>query len=133
MAEGNGDATIKTEPNNIKEEPVNSVERTEDYQKLIQLGLNEKVAAKLDEIYKTGKSHLNYGVSYKSMLHIAFALLTDSPFCMVCQDFFHTVLEISSIGVVMTIGSAFQKVPIRVFFAVDMCNANLFDDKYDKL
>ncbi|XP_043231757.1 heterogeneous nuclear ribonucleoprotein Q-like isoform X1 [Amphibalanus amphitrite] len=55
MAEGNGDATVKSEPINIKEEPTNSVERTEDYQKLIQLGLNEKVAAKLDEIYKTEK------------------------------------------------------------------------------
>ena len=52
MAEGNGDATVKS--NNIKEEPANSIERTEDYQKLILLGLNEKVAAKLDEIYKTG-------------------------------------------------------------------------------
>ena len=40
MAEGNGDA---------------SAERTPDYQKLIDHGLNEKVAAKLDEIYKTGE------------------------------------------------------------------------------
>ena len=66
MAEGNGDATVKAEPNNIKEEPANSVERTEDYQKLIQLGLNEKVAAKLDEIFKTGMLvHLNEMILWK--------------------------------------------------------------------
>ncbi|CAL4058864.1 unnamed protein product, partial [Meganyctiphanes norvegica] len=35
--------------------PVVDGERTEDYQKLIDYGLNEKVAAKLDEIYKQGK------------------------------------------------------------------------------
>jgi len=54
MAEGNGDAAV---PDSliIKEEPTDSVERTEDYQKLIALGLNENVASKLDEIYKTEK------------------------------------------------------------------------------
>jgi hypothetical protein len=30
-------------------------ERTEDYPKLIQYGLNQMVAARLDDIYKTGK------------------------------------------------------------------------------
>ncbi|XP_037083416.1 heterogeneous nuclear ribonucleoprotein Q-like isoform X3 [Pollicipes pollicipes] len=70
--------SIKAEPTGWEEQPANSIkaepagwqeqpatvdkveppvaeERTEDYQKLIQLGLNEKVAAKLDEIYKTEK------------------------------------------------------------------------------
>ncbi|XP_057662364.1 heterogeneous nuclear ribonucleoprotein Q isoform X5 [Diorhabda carinulata] len=47
MAEGNGE---------VPEEPMKiDVERTEDYQKLLEYGLDEKVAAKLDEIYKTGK------------------------------------------------------------------------------
>jgi heterogeneous nuclear ribonucleoprotein R len=49
MAEGNGE--VSEEPMKIEGEP----ERTEDYQKLIEYGLDEKVAAKLDEIYKTGK------------------------------------------------------------------------------
>lgn len=49
MAEGNGE--VSEEPMRIEQE----VERTEDYQKLIEYGLDEKVAAKLDEIYKTGK------------------------------------------------------------------------------
>ncbi|KAK2586438.1 hypothetical protein KPH14_010718 [Odynerus spinipes] len=52
MAEGNGE--IKMEEKQPKEE-MEYTERTEDYAKLIQYGLNEKVAAKLDEIYKTGK------------------------------------------------------------------------------
>lgn len=53
MAEGNGDA-VKVE---VKEE------RTADYSKLIELGLNEKVAVKLDDIYKTGKlSHADLDV-----------------------------------------------------------------------
>ncbi|KAK7071051.1 hypothetical protein SK128_020931 [Halocaridina rubra] len=46
MAEGNGGGDPGSQVDG---------ERTEDYQKLIQYGLNEKVAAKLDEIYKQGK------------------------------------------------------------------------------
>ncbi|XP_066952599.1 heterogeneous nuclear ribonucleoprotein R-like isoform X11 [Macrobrachium rosenbergii] len=46
MAEGNGGGDPGSQIDG---------ERTEDYQKLIQYGLNEKVAAKLDEIYKQGK------------------------------------------------------------------------------
>lgn len=49
MAEGNGE--VPEEPMKIEQD----VERTEDYQKLLEYGLDEKVAAKLDEIYKTGK------------------------------------------------------------------------------
>ncbi|XP_049821165.1 heterogeneous nuclear ribonucleoprotein Q isoform X1 [Aethina tumida] len=49
MAEGNGE--VSEEPMKIETE----TERTEDYQKLLEYGLDEKVAAKLDEIYKTGK------------------------------------------------------------------------------
>ncbi|KAG7213757.1 hypothetical protein KM043_002981 [Ampulex compressa] len=52
MAEGNGE--IKMEEKQPKEE-MEYAERTEDFVKLIQYGLDEKVAAKLDEIYKTGK------------------------------------------------------------------------------
>ncbi|XP_048513008.1 heterogeneous nuclear ribonucleoprotein R isoform X8 [Athalia rosae] len=52
MAEGNGE--IKMEEKQSKEE-MEYVERTEDYAKLVQYGLDEKVAGKLDEIYKTGK------------------------------------------------------------------------------
>ncbi|XP_017776048.1 PREDICTED: heterogeneous nuclear ribonucleoprotein R isoform X9 [Nicrophorus vespilloides] len=50
MAEGNGEL-LQDESMKIDVE----AERTEDYQKLIEYGLDEKVAAKLDEIYKTGK------------------------------------------------------------------------------
>ncbi|XP_025833582.1 heterogeneous nuclear ribonucleoprotein R isoform X3 [Agrilus planipennis] len=50
MAEGNGELageeSMKVEDNQ---------QRTEDYQKLLEYGLDEKVAAKLDDIYKTGK------------------------------------------------------------------------------
>lgn len=46
MAEGNGGGDPGSQIDG---------ERTEDYQKLITYGLNEKVAAKLDEIYKQGK------------------------------------------------------------------------------
>ncbi|XP_043232975.1 heterogeneous nuclear ribonucleoprotein Q-like isoform X2 [Amphibalanus amphitrite] len=49
MAEGNGDAVVK------KEEPESTEGRSPDFQKLIDLGLSEKVAVKLDEIYKTEK------------------------------------------------------------------------------
>ncbi|XP_076259466.1 synaptotagmin binding cytoplasmic RNA interacting protein isoform X3 [Rhynchophorus ferrugineus] len=48
MAEGNGE--VSEEPMKIEDS-----ERTPDYQKLIDYGLDEKVASKLDEIYKTGK------------------------------------------------------------------------------
>jgi len=34
---------------------VDSMERTADYSKLIDYGLNEKVAIKLDQIYQQGK------------------------------------------------------------------------------
>lgn len=50
MAEGNN-GEVPEEPMKLEQD----VERTEDYQKLIDYGLDEKVAAKLDEIYKTGK------------------------------------------------------------------------------
>ncbi|XP_070159246.1 heterogeneous nuclear ribonucleoprotein R isoform X4 [Polyergus mexicanus] len=49
MAEGNGE--IKME----EKQEMENLERTEDFNKLMQYGLDEKVAAKLDEIYKTGK------------------------------------------------------------------------------
>lgn len=49
MAEGNGEVG---EPMKIEAE---GDETSEDYQKLIEYGLDEKVAAKLNEIYKTGK------------------------------------------------------------------------------
>ncbi|XP_046738996.1 heterogeneous nuclear ribonucleoprotein R isoform X1 [Diprion similis] len=52
MAEGNGE--LKMEEKQPKDE-MEYVERTEDYAKLVQYGLDEKVAGKLDEIYKTGK------------------------------------------------------------------------------
>lgn len=42
-----------TEPRNIPAD-----QRSPDYQKLIQCGLDEKVAAKLDDIYSTGKQKL---------------------------------------------------------------------------
>ncbi|XP_050297203.1 heterogeneous nuclear ribonucleoprotein Q isoform X3 [Anthonomus grandis grandis] len=48
MAEGNGE--VPDEPMKIED-----TEKTADYQKLIEYGLDEKVASKLDEIYKTGK------------------------------------------------------------------------------
>ena len=46
MAEGNGELSIKEE---------HDLERTLDYHKLIDYGLDAKVATKLDEIYQTGK------------------------------------------------------------------------------
>ncbi|XP_066261722.1 heterogeneous nuclear ribonucleoprotein Q isoform X1 [Euwallacea similis] len=48
MAEGNGEVLEEA----VK---IEDSERTEDYLKLIEYGLDEKVASKLDEIYKTGK------------------------------------------------------------------------------
>lgn len=53
MAEGNGE--IKMEEKQLKEDSLGYGEKTEDYDKLIEYGLDEKVALKLDEIYKTGK------------------------------------------------------------------------------
>lgn len=50
MAEGNGELLLE-ESMKIDLDS----ERTEDYHKLLEYGLDEKVAAKLDEIYKTGK------------------------------------------------------------------------------
>lgn len=48
MAEGNGE--VPEEPMKIEDSG-----ETSDYQKLIDYGLDEKVASKLDELYKTGK------------------------------------------------------------------------------
>lgn len=53
MAEGNGEVSVETK--DIKLEPDSYVERTADYPKLIDYGLDKKVAAKLDEIYRTGE------------------------------------------------------------------------------
>ncbi|XP_077289142.1 synaptotagmin binding cytoplasmic RNA interacting protein isoform X2 [Arctopsyche grandis] len=50
MAEGNGEVSL----DNVTGLDPHS-NRTEDYPKLIQYGLDTKVAIKLDEIYKTGK------------------------------------------------------------------------------
>jgi hypothetical protein len=54
MAEGNGEASME-EKTNVKPDSQDAkVDRTEDYAKLVEYGLDEKVAGKLDEIYKTG-------------------------------------------------------------------------------
>ncbi|KAI5633590.1 RNA recognition motif domain-containing protein [Phthorimaea operculella] len=50
MAEGNGEISIEEVPGKDSD-----VGRTPDYSKLIEYGLDAKVAAKLDDIYKTGK------------------------------------------------------------------------------
>uniref|UniRef100_A0A6M2DRU9 Putative heteroproteinous nuclear ribonucleoprotein r rrm superfamily n=1 Tax=Xenopsylla cheopis TaxID=163159 RepID=A0A6M2DRU9_XENCH len=51
MAEGNGEVLDDLH----KVELLSDTERTSDYPKLIEYGLDQKVAVKLDEIYKTGK------------------------------------------------------------------------------
>jgi hypothetical protein len=52
-AEGNGEVSVEERPN-VKPEPQDAkVDRTEDYAKLMEYDLDEKVG-KLDEIYKTG-------------------------------------------------------------------------------
>jgi hypothetical protein len=72
MAEGNGEVSMEEKPN-VKPEQDVKVERTEDYAKLVEYGLDEKVAGKLDEIYKTGTvcvlrlQHANFVVN---ILHI---------------------------------------------------------------
>jgi hypothetical protein len=53
MAEGNGEVSME-EKSNVKQEQDTKIDRTEDYAKLVEYGLDEKVAGKLDEIYKTG-------------------------------------------------------------------------------
>ncbi|XP_045521431.1 heterogeneous nuclear ribonucleoprotein R isoform X7 [Pieris brassicae] len=50
MAEGNGEISMEEVPGRDSD-----VYRTPDYRKLIEYGLDSKVAAKLDDIYKTGK------------------------------------------------------------------------------
>ncbi|XP_063632504.1 heterogeneous nuclear ribonucleoprotein Q-like isoform X2 [Cydia splendana] len=50
MAEGNGEISIEEVPGKDSD-----IGRTPDYRKLIDYGLDPKVAAKLDDIYKTGK------------------------------------------------------------------------------
>lgn len=61
MAEGNGE---------ISGDVKLKVERTEDFQKLIACGLDEKVAAKLDDIYKTGMlSNVGTQRYYTMVLH----------------------------------------------------------------
>jgi hypothetical protein len=54
MAEGNGEVSIEEKPTVKHESQETKVDRTEDYAKLVEYGLDEKVAGKLDEIYKTG-------------------------------------------------------------------------------
>ncbi|XP_021914287.1 heterogeneous nuclear ribonucleoprotein R isoform X12 [Zootermopsis nevadensis] len=55
MAEGNGEVSMEEKPSAKQELQEAKVDRTEDYAKLVEYGLDEKVAGKLDEIYKTGK------------------------------------------------------------------------------
>ena len=52
MAEGNGEVPIKNE---IVGQEDDNIEKTEDYPKLIEYGLDIKVASKLDEIYRSGQ------------------------------------------------------------------------------
>ncbi|XP_055852822.1 heterogeneous nuclear ribonucleoprotein Q isoform X1 [Episyrphus balteatus] len=53
MAEGNGE--LVDDMVTPKSEDRGDGERTEDYPKLLEYGLDKKVAGKLDDIYKTGK------------------------------------------------------------------------------
>ncbi|XP_055382728.1 heterogeneous nuclear ribonucleoprotein R isoform X3 [Condylostylus longicornis] len=53
MAEGNGE--IIEGATNLKTDDRGDGQRTEDYPKILEYGLDEKVAEKLDDIYKTGK------------------------------------------------------------------------------
>lgn len=53
MAEGNGE--LNDDVSSTKAEDRGDGERTEDYVKLLEYGLDRKVAGKLDDIYKTGK------------------------------------------------------------------------------
>lgn len=52
MADGNGEVTIK---NDVSATDEDNGEKTEDYPKLIEYGLDVKVASKLDEIYRSGR------------------------------------------------------------------------------
>lgn len=54
MAEGNGEL-VEEMANPKMGEGAGDGERTEDYTKLLEYGLDKKVAGKLDDIYKTGK------------------------------------------------------------------------------
>lgn len=56
MAEGNGE--VIDGKSDIKDDQDSNVERTADYPKLLAYGLDKKVAAKLDDIYKTGEISL---------------------------------------------------------------------------
>jgi hypothetical protein len=53
MAEGNCELVNDTATKKIDDH--GDGEKTEDYPKLLEYGLDKKVAAKLDDIYKTGK------------------------------------------------------------------------------
>lgn len=57
MAAGNGEVTVKNEVSTTEED---NVEKTEDYPKLIEYGLDVKVAAKLDEIYRSGNFEFHW-------------------------------------------------------------------------
>uniref|UniRef100_A0A1B6GGE8 RRM domain-containing protein n=2 Tax=Cuerna arida TaxID=1464854 RepID=A0A1B6GGE8_9HEMI len=70
MAEGNGEVSIEKD---TKHEQDSNVERTEDYPKLIDYGLDKTVAGKLDEIYKTGK------LAHKDLDERALDALRDFP------------------------------------------------------
>lgn len=54
MADGNGEVSVEGK-SDIKDEQDSNVERTEDFPKLLEYGLDKRVATKLDEIYKTGE------------------------------------------------------------------------------
>ena len=56
MAEnGDVDSVEPMEQGDTATETMETEERTEDYQKLIDYGISEKVASELDKIYKSGK------------------------------------------------------------------------------
>ena len=56
MAEnGDVDSVEPMEQGDTKTETMETEERTEDYQKLVDYGISEKVASELDQIYKSGK------------------------------------------------------------------------------
>ena len=56
MAEnGDVDSVEPMEQGDTTTETMETEERTEDYQKLVDYGISEKVASELDKIYKSGK------------------------------------------------------------------------------
>lgn len=89
---------VKDEPKDEPMDQEDESERTEDYQKLLDYGIDQKVAAELDDIYKSGNLLTHSSPLphfYKAILSFRNVVTYRRHFCVLIMKLFHYTIQIS--------------------------------------